>query len=120
MVGGLVGANSGRSAIVSSYAAGAVSGDYGVGGLLGKNGESGIVFGSYARGEVTGIGVIGALAGSNNRSDGISSSYWSIEAARQAAGVGTGSISGAEGKTTSELQSPTSYYRDLPRLEHRH
>ena len=80
-IGGLVGYNSERSVIISSYASGSVSGDHGTGGLVGRN----------------------------DKSNGIFASYWDLESSGQAAGVGNGFTSGAEGKTTAELQSPNSY-----------
>ncbi|WP_419855452.1 cadherin-like beta sandwich domain-containing protein [Candidatus Poriferisodalis sp.] len=124
-VGGLVGYNEG--AVRASYAAGAVSGRANnTGGLVGFN--SGAVIASYARLDVTGSGrYIGGLAGSHyagaitasyaagataggtdagglvgHRGGSITASYWDSDES-QAAGPG------GEGKTTSELQTPTGY-----------
>ena len=108
-VGGLVGVNYERGSIVSSYAAGPVSGDHGIGGIVGFNRGNGLVFGSYARGSISGIGSLGGIAGVTERSGGISSSFWDIEATGLTAGVGEGPSSSAEGKSTAELKSPTSY-----------
>ena len=107
-VGGLVGLNA-HGTVTSSYAIGAVSGTGGIGGLVGHNYGNSVVIGSYAIGSVAGVSNVGGLAGSNDRSDGISASYWDFEASGQANGVGGGFTSGAEGKTTAGLQSPTSY-----------
>ena len=109
LVGGLVGANLGRSTIISSYAAGAVSGQNGIGGLAGYRRGTSVVIGSYSVGRVSGGSGVGGLIGRDAGSRGTSDSYWNIETSDQAKGVGTKSVSGAEGKTTSELQTPTSY-----------
>ena len=108
-IGGLVGANFVRSTIISSYAIGAVSGHEGTGGLVGYNSGTSVVIGSYATGDISGTYNVGGLAGWNDRPNGIFVSYWNIESSGQAHGVGGGYISGAEGKTTAELQTPTSY-----------
>ena len=113
-VGGLVGANF-FGTVVSSYATGAVSGHRDIGGLVGHNGDNGVVVGSYAIGSVAGVSNVGGLAGSNDRSDGISASYWDFEASGEAHGVGGGFTTGAAGKTTADLKTPTLYvgiYRD--------
>ena len=108
-VGGLVGANFTRGTIMSSYATGAVSGYGGIGGLVGYGSDSSVVIGSYAVGRVSGSYGVGGLVGRNDGSSGISDSYWNIETSGQVSGVGSGPLSGAGGKTTSELQMPTSY-----------
>ena len=108
-VGGLTGAIFSRGTIVSSYAIGTVSGIDSVGGLLGYNGKTSAVVGSYATGAVSGTGNVGGLAGGNDRSNGISVSYWDVESSGQSVGVAGGFTSGVEGKTTAELQTPTSY-----------
>ena len=108
-VGGLVGANYSNGTIVSSYAIGSVSGGSS-GGLLGYNSESSVVVGSYATGAVSGTGNAGGFAGGNDRSNGISYSYWDVESSGKTVGVAGGLTAGVEGKTTAELQTPTSYY----------
>ena len=107
-VGGLVGANFSHGTIISSYAIGAVSGGSS-GGLLGYNSDSSVVIASYATGAVLGNYDAGGLAGGNDRSNGISVSYWDVESSGQSVGVASGFNSGVEGKTTAELQAPTSY-----------
>ena len=113
-VGGLVGQNNGTT--TASYATGTVSGRSYVGGLVGQNaaygrtppGGSFILYGtgaivaSYATGMVSGESDVGGLVGSSYRGVGITSSYWNTETS------GHSSSAGGEGKTTSELQSPTS------------
>ena len=107
-VGGLVGANFSHGTIISSYAIGTVSGGSS-GGLLGYNSDSSVVIASYATGAVSGDYDVGGLAGANDRPNGISVSHWDIESSGQSRAVGGGFISGVEGKTTAELQAPTSY-----------
>ena len=109
MVGGLVGSNAVNGTIMSSYAAGEVSGEYGVGGLLGFNHSKGAVIGSYAIGRVSGGDGLGGLLGWDYGSLQASDSYWDIETSGRHRGIGKGPTSKAEGKTTSELQRPTSY-----------
>ena len=105
--GGLVGNNSG--AIVSSYSTGRAT--------------AGPVFRSP--GDLTSPGGVGGLAGVSEEitlyeghgskeiidvyRPSIRSSYWDTQTSGQSIGVGDGDSSGVTGKTTSELQSPTSY-----------
>ena len=106
--GGFVGENYGT--IVSSYATGSVlvSGEFGyTGGFIGYN--KGNVSFSYAISEVSGNNVTGGLVGANIGESKIVSSYWNAETSVQDAGVGEGSGTGIEGKTTAELQEPTDY-----------
>ena len=109
MVGGLVGSSSTGGRIISSYAAGSVSGDYGVGGLQGFNHGKSVVIGSYATGRVSGGDAIGGFLGWDYESIQTTDSYWDIETSGQTQGVGSGPVSRAEGRTTSELQTPTTY-----------
>ena len=108
-IGGLIGANFVYSKIVSSYATGAVSGDGSIGGLVGYNDNRSVIIGSYSTGNVSASGVGGGLVGHHANPDGIAASYWNIETSSQSRGTGGGFISGAEGKTTAELQAPISY-----------
>ena len=98
-VGGLVGFNSGT--IMSSYATSSVTGFDDVGGLVGVNG--GTITNSYATGFVTGNGSeVGGLVGyKRDRRSSITNSYWDINTS----GIETGT--NGQGKTTIELQSPT-------------
>ena len=103
-VGGLVGYNEGGT-VSHSYAAGAVRGDYYVGGLVGATDDSGSITSSYAIGPVSGSGNVGGLVGYHYSESTITNSYWNTDI--QATGVGDGSSTGAEGKTTAELKAPT-------------
>ena len=108
-VGGLVGSSAIYGTTISSYATGVVSGGFVVGGLAGRSDDTSVTIGSYATGGVSGSSRVGGLVGWNGRSNGISFSYWNVETSGQAQGVGDGFMSGAAGKTTAELQAPTSY-----------
>ena len=107
-VGGLVGLNDGK--ITNSYSRAAVKGYQEVGGLVGRNGETGSIINSYSRGLVQGMGSssrnVGGLVGWNGGQHGfkeghIKDSYWDITTSRVKTGAGGG-------KTTLELQAPTS------------
>ena len=124
-IGGLVGSNIGT--ISGSYATGSVSGRTWTGGLVGFS--NGTISDSYAMGSVSGRTWTGGLVGSNytgtitnsyaagrvssqegydpgglvgyDKGDAITASYWDTQTSGQA-----GSYGGV-GKTTAELQSPT-------------
>ena len=98
-VGGLIGRTHFYQ-ITASYATGDVTGNDRIGGLAGHNRFSTIVA-SYAKGSVSGDNDIGGLIGSDT-SGAITASYWDTETSGQSTSAG------GEGKTTSELQSPTS------------
>ena len=100
-VGGLTGTNVGE--INNSYAAGSVSGSSGVGRLAGLN--FGTIRYSYAIGKVVGDSNLWGLAGSTEGT--ITASYWDTQASGM--GVDEGDYTGADGKTTAELQGPTGY-----------
>ena len=97
-VGGLVGEN--NHSINASYATGHVTGDFRVGGLVGYV-ENGGVMTSYATGTVTGSSPVGGLVGTNL--GGVIDSYWDTGTSGQS------HSDGGQGKTTTELQSPTGY-----------
>ena len=100
-VGGLVG-HSFSDEITASYAAGTVSGDDSVGGLIGDS-SRGTISASYATGSLSGDGGdVGGLIGNQFQTT-ITVSYWDTQT------TGQSSSHGGEGKTTSELQSPTGY-----------
>ena len=116
-VGGLVGTNSGSATVTAIYATGRVEGRTDVGGLVGKN--SGTITAGYAIGRVSGQSDIGGLVGQDD-SGTISDSYWNTATAGVKVSVGSddedgnGEINGTEaettgatGKTTEELRSPT-------------
>ena len=95
-VGGLVGR--GRDDIQASYAMGAVSGVFRVGGLAGQARNTS---NSYAVGRVSGSSLVGGLIGDNTGT--VTDSYWDTVTSGQS------HSGGGQGKTTSELQSPTGY-----------
>ena len=101
-VGGLVGYNI-LGDITASYATGAVSlrGNGDVGGLVGET-IVGSIAASYATGRVTGSrqSNAGGLVG---RGSDATASYWDTQTSGQSTSPE------GEGKTTSELQSPTGY-----------
>ena len=101
-VGGLVGWNADESQITNSYATGVVTGTgSNVGGLVGQNADESQITNSYATGVVTGTGSnVGGLIGLNNSSN-ITYSYWDTQTSRKM------NSDGGIGKTTTELQSPT-------------
>ena len=99
--GGLVGDNG--LVIAASYVTGSVSGTGKVGGLAGDS-FGGRILTSYSTGSVTGTGVVGGLVGGNFGNTGTATdSYWDTQTSGQSESAG------GEGKTTSELQSPTGY-----------
>ena len=102
-VGGLVGFNAGD--ISGSYATGAVTGTgtgNQVGGLVGYN-AGGTVSNSYATGLVAGSSDVGGLVGSNVGSSTITASYYNSQT------TGQDDTGKGEGKTTTELLTPTDY-----------
>ena len=101
-VGGLAGDNFGGT-IIASYSTASVTSDGAVGGLARSN-FGGRILTSYSTGSVTGTGVVGGLVGGNFGNTGTATdSYWDTQTSGQSESAG------GEGKTTSELQSPTGY-----------
>ena len=95
--GGLVG-NNDEGSLTASYATGQVDGIRHVGGLVGNNDE-GSLTASYATGRVTGKEHVGGLVGTNEGS--LTASYWDTTT--------SGQTSGAHGRSTAQLQTPTGY-----------
>ncbi|MDE0926830.1 MAG: filamentous hemagglutinin N-terminal domain-containing protein [Methylophilaceae bacterium] len=100
-VGGLVG-KAQKSQISNSYAAGSVTGKDSVGGLIGYK-YLGRLSNSYAAGKVTGNTKTGGLIG--NRTGDVSNSFWNTATS----GVGSGSSAGITGKTTTEMQTLSTF-----------
>ena len=103
-VGGLVGKNGllfQEATIRASYATGSVDGST-AGGLVGRNESEGIITASYATGRVPDGSNRGGLVGKDERGT-VTNSYWDTRTSRH------GSGSPGSGRTTSQLQSPTSY-----------
>ena len=103
--GGIVGWNSGT--VIASYATGSVRGNQGTGALVGVNANT--VIASYATGRVSSSKTFGGLIGKNHEQGTAIDSLWDTRTTRQRTGVGDGDSVGLEGKTTSELQTPTDY-----------
>ena len=102
-VGGLVGDNF-SGTVIASYSTASVAGGPRTGGLVGSN-FSGTIIASYSIGSVSNdFGDVGGLVGSNFADRGTTrDSYWDTQTSGQS------ESDGGEGKTTSELQSPTGY-----------
>ena len=102
IVGGLVGENDGT--ITASYATGMVTSVRNeIGGLVGKN--DGTITASYATGMVTSTGSnVGGLVGENSSTGTITASYFDADT--------SGITEGTGAKSTSELQTPTTYGAD--------
>ena len=79
-----------------------VTGSQYVGGLVGSN--EGTITASYATGRVTGSSNAGGLVGDPS-GGGISASYWDTQTTGQTSSAGS---EDSAGKTTAELQTPTS------------
>ena len=103
-VGGLVGSVNGGS-VNSAYSTAYVTANGSVGGLVGYFWSGSGITNSYSTGRVTSAGsnvgglIGGALVGATN-------SYWDTSTSGQTTSAGG---SGATGKTTRELQTPTGY-----------
>ena len=107
-IGGIVGEQVlGTAHIRSSYSTASVSGEQHVGGLVGR--LVGSVTHSYSTGRVVRSSgtatTIGGLIGSTSTGT-TTASYWDTSTSGRATSVGG---SGVVGKTTSDLQSPTTY-----------
>ena len=97
---GTIGTPFEEATIRASYATGTVSGTI-VGGLVGHVYDEGIITASYATGRVDGFNE-GGLVGYDEGGT-VTNSYWDTRTS------GHGSGSPGSGKTTSQLQSPSSY-----------
>ena len=98
--GGLVGTNAGS--ITASYAAVQVTGKI-VGGLVGFSTETGSITASYATGFIVESSSTGTTGGLVAKGVTATDSYWDTETS------GLSDSSSGVGKTTAELQTPTSY-----------
>ncbi|WP_161853835.1 MBG domain-containing protein [Bradyrhizobium sp. CCBAU 051011] len=101
-VGGLVGRNEG--AITQAYATGAVGG-FIAGGLAGLN--LGTITQTYAAGAVSGLGNLGGLVGGQWGT--VSDSYFDTVTTGRNSAIGTGTVTGGIGLTTSQMQDPVNY-----------
>ena len=98
---GTIGTPSQRATIRASYATGSVDGSP-AGGLVGHLYDEGMITASYATGRVSGGSRKSGLVGDDEGGT-VSNSYWDTRTS------GQGSGSPGSGRTTSQLQSPTSY-----------
>src|ERR1700722_5738176 len=104
-IGGLAGMSAG--AVSNAYATGSVSGPTDVGGLVGLTYGS-TLSNSYSTGTVTGVSNTGGLVGDNQFGT-ISTSYWNTSANPTLPGVGGGTVTGATGLTTAQMQTATNF-----------
>ena len=105
----MVGQN--RGIVEQSYETGAVNGTppgccvgNSIGGLVGGN--FGTITYSYATGAVVGWGSVGGLVGTGGN---IAQSYWDTQTSGQIIGVGDGNVSGANGLTSAQARTQSSY-----------
>ena len=91
-----------RGDIVASYATGRAAGNSDVGGLVGNHKSTGEISAGYATGTVSGGSNAGGLIGLFEGGS-INASYWDTQTSGHATGVLP------FGRTTAQLQSPTSY-----------
>ncbi|MEN6425560.1 MAG: GLUG motif-containing protein [Phycisphaerales bacterium] len=100
-VGGLVGHNEKFCNVRDCYSISAVSGDTAVGGLVGDNYTHCDITHCYSGGTVEGGSLAGGIVGSNSGS--IRNSFWDVQASGQI------TSDGGEGKTTAEMQDPSTF-----------
>ncbi|MBO6587363.1 MAG: BspA family leucine-rich repeat surface protein [Gracilimonas sp.] len=105
-VGGLIGFS--YDNVENSFATGSVSGDTNVGGFAG-NYNSGTVTKSFSAGSVTGSSNVGGFIGQKYISAAATNSFWDTQSSGQAAATGTGSTTGITGKTTTEMQTQSTF-----------
>ncbi|MEM4605848.1 MAG: hypothetical protein QW103_02340, partial [Candidatus Pacearchaeota archaeon] len=105
-VGGIVGYFVGSS-ISSSYNTGNVSGNSNVGGIAGYL-DASVLSRSYNTGNVLGSSNVGGIAGYSFYGS-ITNSFWDIETSGRTNACGSGSCTGAEGKTTSEMKNISTF-----------
>lgn len=108
--GGLAGDNY-SSFINNCYALGGVEGVEEVGGLVGANDVESNINNSYAAGKVIGsYRDFGGLIGYNDGTSTITNSFFDNETTGQTKGIGNNdSVTGAVGKTTTEMQTESTF-----------
>ncbi len=118
--GGLIGQHGGTGGVKASYARGDVSGTISntgnayVGGLLGGLISSDTITASFSTGAPTATATTGTLTGGAGGLVGLNSGsftnlYWDTASSGTTGAAAVGAATGATGKTTSELQTPTAY-----------
>ena len=111
-VGGMVGGGSSNGIITSSYVGGGVdimgtgSTSRNIGGMIGS-GDGATIKSSYSTADtISGSANVGGMLGFGSPNDASSNSYWNSETS----GITGGSVAGkSEGKTTDDLQMPTTF-----------
>jgi filamentous hemagglutinin family protein len=105
--GGLIGTASASITIINSYSSGNISAPNGsnVGGVVGYN--AGKVINTYASGSVSGTSNKGGVVGNNTGT--VTGSYWNTTTSGLADGIGAGTLAGATGLTSSEMQQQASF-----------
>jgi hypothetical protein len=106
-IGGFAGNNGTEGSIVSCYAKGAVSGHDEIGGLVGYN--YGQIIRSYSVGKPTGHSFVGGLCGVRNSGSVLTGNFWDTQTSEKSAGTGSGSSSGATGKTTVKMKTQSTF-----------
>lgn len=102
--GGLVGQNDGT--ITACYAEGNVYGQHDIGGLVGDN--FGTISSCYATGAVQAFDPpVGGLIGVNGQA--LTGCFWNTETSGTLNGVGTGSATGIDGKTTAQMKTQSTF-----------
>ncbi len=105
LTGGLVGYNWPDVTVSNCYSTSSVTGDEKVGGLVGYN--FGTISNCYAVGDINGITDVGGLVGENDGT--VTACFWDTQRFGLLNGVGDGSSSGVTGKTTSEMQTESTF-----------
>jgi len=105
-IGGLVGYNLGGT-ITFSYATGSAGGTNIVGGLVGFN-DTGTLTDCYASGSASGAADIAGLVGYNYNGT-LTGCFWDKDTSGLTKGVGSGSSTGAYGRTTSQMQMRSTF-----------
>ena len=108
-VGGMVGGGSSNGIITSSYVGGGVDiigTNINIGGMIGS-GDGATIKSSYSTADtISGSANVGGMLGFGSPNDASSNSYWNSETS----GITGGSVADkSEGKTTDELQMPTTF-----------
>lgn len=104
-IGGLAGRSS-YSTFTSCYTTCSVSGGGSIGGLAG-NSQYNTITSCYSTGSVSGGPDDGGLLGYNSGT--LTSCFWDKQSSGQSVGVGLGSSTGVTGKTTTEMQTKSTF-----------
>lgn len=105
-VGGFAGSNVNGASITDSYSTGNATGSAVAGGFAGYNQAN--ISKSYSTGSATGSGYVAGFVG-NNIGGGVSNSFWNMTTSGSSTGIATGTLTGATGKTTAEMQTVSTF-----------